>query len=332
MNDLVVASINVWGEPPNRNVRAEAAGRDVSGIVPAVVVMQEMVNPDQTSCFLRGLNQGGETYHVIRGPASTSQRSWWCWVPTLVLLLLMLLVSWIFKTKSTIITSMLLIAILAGLLSPPSVRYIGFKILGFDFKSQLAFAVREPIKVAEIYHHHSFSTKGYPPPTHMWSWLVWWFAEASLSPGFAAVRLEVPTPTGQKALLCYNLHLTPGRQNPIHAKQCAELLLHLKHHCLSDTSVIVAGDFNDISSDSLVGTQLRSAGFQLHSSGKPSWTQKNSLTSQGAFGNPDPDGDIDQIWTRGLSSTYVDLLAPKDGELQWSDHHAPWAKLVFDSL
>ena len=328
-----VASLNLWGEPPQRTARAKAAGVSISRISPAVVFMQEVMNPYQTQSFLKGLSQGGDKYRILRGVMTKSKRRWWCWVPTLVLLLLLLLIcvgAWVFPG---LIIAGILVAVLAALLAPPVIHYLSFKSLGIDFKSQLAFAVREPLKVLEVFPHHSFDTKAYPRPSHPaspWSWLVWWFAETALSPGFAAVKLEVPTPIGQQTVLCYNVHLTPGRQNPAHTQQGAEMLQHLMRHSPPQTSIIVAGDFNDTSVDSLVGRQLRAAGFQLQSCGKPTWTHHNALTSQGAFGNPDADGDIDQIWTRGWSAIHTDVLTPQ-GEPEWSDHYAPWANLAWES-
>ena len=102
----------------------------------------------------------------------------------------------------------------------------------------------------------------------------------------------------------------------------------MRHNPLQ-TSTIVAGDFNDTSEDSLVGSQLLAAGFQLQSNGKPTWTHHNALTSQGAFGNSDADGDIDQICTRGWSAIHTDVVTPQ-GEPEWSDHYTPWANLAWE--
>lgn len=330
---ITVSSINLWGEVHERCVRAEAAGVDMCKIKPDIVFIQEAMNIDQVESFMRGLGRCGVYSLIESHVVSRPDVIWRCWVPTLatflVISVFLLFVACKKKSLYFLVSLLLIILIvLSACLSPPIVCRIGNSFLGFDNPIPLAIAIREPITVATVYGFRGFEKKMYrTPPTDqssLWNWIVWWFVESALYPGFLQVELD--TPDHQK-VSCYNVHLTPGRLNPVHAQQADELLQHLTGNAIDSRSVvIIAGDFNDTSSETLAGPALKMNGFMVQCNG-PTWTRTNPLTYLGAFGNTEPDGDIDQIWTRGAEILQTGVLVPTD-DSYWSDHFAPWVILT----
>ena len=244
---MQVVTFNTWGVPKQIKERTMIVVDALTSMAADIVCLQEVVSPVAKYEFYRCM---GNKYHIISSDCHVLQYPWIAYIPSMVVVLLMILCPLWYSLNFLWIVTMFLLSVctLPHVVTGVTLITMNYPMSPddgkFDFMGNMVLVRKDKFASLKVIQATPLplQLRGYPTDI----WPVWWFQTCFLRPNFMMVRcMDIVDPV-KTALIVVNVHLVVGRHNHCREEQWLYILgaiesAKTRFQC---QNILICGDFN----------------------------------------------------------------------------------------